>query len=238
MKALAIDSSGSACSVAVTNAGSVIGHSRLRMERGHASALVPMIKDTLILANTDIGELKFVAVTIGPGSFTGLRISLAAAKGIALSSNIPLIGISCFDAIASRIKKDCTLRETDLLIIALASKRKELYIECLNNEGTEVLREQSLCVPKILQEFQKIYKINQTIRLAGDAGPILLNELRQIVKPASLIFSRDFEGVDALDITKTNNFQHQLSKNKESSYQALITMNYIRNPNISPPNGK
>ena len=238
MKALIIDSSSSACSVAVTSAESVIGHSQCPMERGHDSALIPMIKDTLMLAKTDVWELKFVAVTIGPGSFTGLRISLAAAKGIALSANIPLIGISCFDAIAGRIKTDSKLPKTDLLLIALASKRKELYIECLNKNGAPVIMGQALSVPETLIKIQEIYKFNQTIRLAGDAGLILLNELRKIIKPSSLILSENFEGIDALDLTKTANFRNQLTKTDQSDYQSQTTINYVRKPDISPPQGK
>ena len=83
MKALLIDSSNSACSVCITTDRVVIGHNYAHMERGHASVIVPMIKSTMTEAKTRFDELCFVAVTNGPGSFTGLRVSLAAAKAIA-----------------------------------------------------------------------------------------------------------------------------------------------------------
>ena len=102
-KALLIDSSNSACSVCITTDRVVIGHNYAPMERGHASEIVPMIKSTMTEAKTRFDELCFVAVTNGPGSFTGLRVSLAAAKAIALSNNIPLYSVSCFDAIAGRV---------------------------------------------------------------------------------------------------------------------------------------
>ena len=110
MKAILIDSSASACSVCVTTDKVVTGHNYVSMDRGHASAIIPMIESTMKDAKTHFDELRFVAVTKGPGSFTGLRISLAAAKAIALSNNIPLFGVSCFDAIAGRVKNNRNLQ--------------------------------------------------------------------------------------------------------------------------------
>ena len=107
----------------------------------------------------------------------GLRVSLAAAKAIALSNNIPLYGVSCFDAIASRVTANTALSKTDLLLIAIESKRKELYLECLNRHGVKIIEIQSLSAPDIITQLARLYQPGQTVRIAGDAGSSLGKEI-------------------------------------------------------------
>ena len=235
MKALLIDSSNSACSVCITTDRVVIGHNYAYMERGHASVIVPMIKSTMTEAKTRFDELCFVAVTNGPGSFTGLRVSLAAAKAIALSNNIPLYGVSCFDAIASRVTANTALSKTDLLLIAIESKRKELYLECLNKDGAKIIESQSLSVPDIITRFAKLYQPGETVRIAGDAGSSLVKEVERLIKPNGQSFTEDFKGVDALDIINTENFWKLFKYSENLDYSNQVNLQYLRKPDISIP---
>ena len=96
---LGIDTSTAQCAVALIGAGEpVVEH--LPMERGHAEHLFPMISTVLGRAGTGYENLDMIAVCTGPGSFTGVRIGVAAARGIALGRGIPAIGISRFEALA------------------------------------------------------------------------------------------------------------------------------------------
>lgn len=96
---LGIDTSAAQCAVALIGAGDPVVE-RLTMERGHAEHLFPMISTVLGRAGAGYENLDRIAVCTGPGSFTGVRIGVAAARGIALGRGIPAIGISRFEALA------------------------------------------------------------------------------------------------------------------------------------------
>lgn len=87
---------------------------------------MPMIAAVLAERETEIGALDLLAVTTGPGGFTGLRIGLAAAEGLAIASGVPLLGISCFEAIAGDLLPAAAARP---LVVALETKREELYLQ-------------------------------------------------------------------------------------------------------------
>ena len=235
MKAILIDSSASACSVCVTTDKVVTGHNYVSMDRGHASAIIPMIESTMKDAKTHFDELRFVAVTKGPGSFTGLRISLAAAKAIALSNNIPLFGVSCFDAIASRVKNNRNLPVTDLLLIVIESKRKELYLECRDKSGTEIIESQALSISDIIGRFESLYQPGESVRIAGDAGGLIVEPITEIIKPSGPAFTEDFSGVDALDITTTKEYWDLFNSTANLGYSYQVDLNYLRKPDVFIP---
>src|SRR5688572_27817223 len=103
MRVLAIDTALSACSVAVldTDRAAVIASDTLVMTRGHAEAVMPMIARVMDEAQADFALLDRIAVTVGPGSFTGLRVGISAARGIALAAGKPAIGLSTLAGFAA-----------------------------------------------------------------------------------------------------------------------------------------
>src|SRR5271166_474729 len=103
MRVLAIDTALDACSAAVLdlNRGGVIASETLAMTRGHAEALMPLIARVMDQAEVEFGELDRIAVTTGPGSFTGLRVGISAARGIALATGKPAIGLSTLAGLAA-----------------------------------------------------------------------------------------------------------------------------------------
>lgn len=124
MLILAIDTALDACSVAVFEtatdtfpaiASDVIG-------KGHAERLMAMIETAMAEAQIGFADLGRIAVTVGPGSFTGIRVGLAAARGIGLAGKIPVVGISTLDAIARG------LSSSDPVTIALDARRGEVYV--------------------------------------------------------------------------------------------------------------
>jgi tRNA threonylcarbamoyladenosine biosynthesis protein TsaB len=123
MKVLAFDCSGASCSAAVVIDDAPAAQRFVAMERGHAEALLPMIETVLREAEIAPTAIGLIAATIGPGSFTGLRIGLAAAHGLALANNIPAIGVTSFDAVVA--DGDASLP----LLVALESKRAELFLQ-------------------------------------------------------------------------------------------------------------
>lgn len=103
MRVLAIDTALAACSAAVldTTYGGVIASESLPMTRGHAEALMPLLQRVMDEAELNYFDIDRIAVTTGPGSFTGLRVGIAAARGLALAAEKPLVGLSTLSAYAA-----------------------------------------------------------------------------------------------------------------------------------------
>jgi len=121
---LAFDTAGSACSVALAHGNAVLAHERREMRHGHAEALLPMIDRVVAAGGLAPSEIDVVAVTVGPGGFTGIRAGLAAAHGLTLAAGARLVGISSFAAVAGSIA------ESGLpLLVALDSRREDLYVQ-------------------------------------------------------------------------------------------------------------
>jgi tRNA threonylcarbamoyladenosine biosynthesis protein TsaB len=124
---LAIDTAGFACSAALWGDGRVLSRQREEMTRGQAERLLPMVGSVLADAGASFDSLSALAVTVGPGAFTGVRIGLAAARGLALALNIPLVGVTCFEAVAAGVPGHD--RQGRALAVALESKRDDLYLQ-------------------------------------------------------------------------------------------------------------
>ena len=103
MRVLAIDTALAACSVAVfdSDANRILANQSLPMTRGHAEALMPLVERVMADAGTAFTSIDRIAVTTGPGSFTGLRVGIAAARGIALAAEKPAIGVTTLLAYAA-----------------------------------------------------------------------------------------------------------------------------------------
>jgi tRNA threonylcarbamoyladenosine biosynthesis protein TsaB len=128
---LAFDTSAGACAAALWRDGGVIAAERNAMARGHAAALVPMIERVMAAAALDYRDLSAVAAVAGPGAFTGLRIGLAAARGIALAAGIPAIGISAFAALAAAAPS----QPRRCIAAAIDTKRGDLYLQCFDADA-------------------------------------------------------------------------------------------------------
>src|SRR5690348_13835798 len=98
---LAVETALGACSAAVISEGLVLAQEHEPMLRGHAEALAPMVQRVMKQAGIEFRSLKRVAVTTGPGTFTGQRVGLAFARALALALKIPAIGISTLEVMAA-----------------------------------------------------------------------------------------------------------------------------------------
>jgi len=100
---LAINTATPAGSVAVTVGGQLLGETTLQLKATHSERLLELVDRLLSDLDLHVGQLDAIAVVQGPGSFTGLRVGMATAKGLALSLGIPLIGVSSLETLASNI---------------------------------------------------------------------------------------------------------------------------------------
>ncbi|MGB6535171.1 MAG: tRNA (adenosine(37)-N6)-threonylcarbamoyltransferase complex dimerization subunit type 1 TsaB [Xanthobacteraceae bacterium] len=134
MRVLAIDTALAACSAAVldTASGGIIGGESLPMLRGHAEALMPLIARIMERARLAFADLDRVAVTTGPGSFTGLRVGISAARGIGLAADKPVFGVTTLFAYAApHLAEDDTVR----VIAAIEARRGQVYLQVFGPGG-------------------------------------------------------------------------------------------------------
>ena len=127
MMVLGLDSAGGACSAALWRDGTVIARRFEVMERGHAEALMPMAEAVMTEAGVDFAALDAIGVTVGPGAFTGVRIGLAAARGLALAAGVPAIGVTTFEALAAAVPEAERIGRT--LLVGVDSKRTDVYAQ-------------------------------------------------------------------------------------------------------------
>jgi tRNA threonylcarbamoyladenosine biosynthesis protein TsaB len=122
---LGLDTCLNTCSVAVLEDGRVLAHVSEPMARGHQERLAPMAREVMTEAGLAFQGLDRIGVTIGPGSFTGLRVGVAFAKGLALALDRPAVGIGVLEAMAADLP--------GLVFPAIDARRGQLYLQAFEN---------------------------------------------------------------------------------------------------------
>src|ERR1700735_1696195 len=127
MLILAIDTALDACAACVldTDAGALLAQESQAMKRGHAEALMPLIGRVMKQAGIAFAALDRIAVTTGPGSFTGLRVGLSAARGIGLAANKPVVGVTTLTAYAAPV---VSANNEPPVIAAIDARHDQVYI--------------------------------------------------------------------------------------------------------------
>src|SRR5436853_1130190 len=138
MRVLAIDTALGACAAAVLDsaAGAILASEALDMLRGHAEAVMPLIARVMDAARCEFTELDRIAVTVGPGSFTGLRVGIAAARAIALAAGKPAIGLSTLSALAA---PHVAQRADHIILAAIDARNEQVYFQVFAPNGTTIV---------------------------------------------------------------------------------------------------
>lgn len=129
---LSLETSSKACSVALHNHGELIKSLEIHEAQAHASKLALLISDILKGSAIEINRIEAIAVSAGPGSYTGLRIGTSTAKGICFALNIPLIAIKTLHLLAWQVQDK--QRMNGLLCPMIDAKRMEVYCQVLNSD--------------------------------------------------------------------------------------------------------
>lgn len=160
MRVLAIDTALEACAAAVldTGAGAVLAHESQAMQQGHAEALMPLIASVMERAKSTFEELDRVAVTTGPGSFTGLRVGIAAARGIALASGKPVVGITTLAAYAAPF---IAADDSVPIVAAIDARHDHVYLHVFGPGG------RTLVTPRLLP-------LREALRVAATGSPRII----------------------------------------------------------------
>ncbi len=167
MKILAIDSSGLVASAALLVDGVLLAEYTVDYKKTHSQTLLPMVDEILRMTEQELSEMDAVAVSKGPGSFTGLRIGAATAKGLGLALAKPVIGVPTVDALAYN------LYGTERLICPLMdARRAQVYtgIYTFSGEEFKVLRPQEVTAAEDI--FKVLNGMGRPVVFLGDGVPV------------------------------------------------------------------
>lgn len=135
-KILSIETSIAVCSVAIHENGELLALAELHQDNVHGSKLVPLIKSLLVQADYSPSSLDAIAVAQGPGSYTGLRIGVSTAKGLAFAHDLPLIGVDSLDGLGGQL---VGLVESGSFIVPMIdARRMEVYAKVLDAKGKTI----------------------------------------------------------------------------------------------------
>lgn len=153
MLILAIDTALDACAAAVLDTGTsqLIARESLAMKRGHAEALMPLIARVMSQAALPFSALDRIAVTTGPGSFTGLRVGISAARGLALAAGKPVVGLTTLSAYAAPVVSESGEYP---VISAIDARHDHLYFQVVSGNGSALVPPQVAPIDEVLAAKQ------------------------------------------------------------------------------------
>lgn len=174
MKILAIESSGLVASVAVIEDNTLLGEYTMNHKKTHSQTLLPMLDELAKMIELDMNSLDAIAVSQGPGSFTGLRIGAATAKGLGLALNKPIIPVPTVDALAFN------LWGTDKLVCPLMdARRQQAYTGLYTFENEKLHTVISQCAVDISEVVAEVNKQDREVIFLGDGVPVFEEYLKE-----------------------------------------------------------
>ncbi|PSC04817.1 tRNA (adenosine(37)-N6)-threonylcarbamoyltransferase complex dimerization subunit type 1 TsaB [Alsobacter soli] len=218
MRILAIDTALEACSVCVTEAGAEapLAIESQAMQRGHAEALMPMLERVMAQVEGGFASLDRVAVTVGPGSFTGLRVGISAARAIALGAGVPAVGVTTLSAYAAPL---VATGVKALVAVAIDARHAHVYVQVVAPGG------RTLMSPRVTPVKDAARQIGAgPLLVVGSGAAMLCEEAKAIGLEAAVV-----DGGPAPDITWVARLG--IAANPD---QALPKPFYLRAPDAKP----
>jgi tRNA threonylcarbamoyladenosine biosynthesis protein TsaB len=200
---LLIDTALEVASVGIAREGSLLCKRENAKQNDHAAWLHVAIQEVLTEAEIDIHQLDAVGITDGPGSYTGLRVGMAAAKGICYAQNIPLISVSTLRLLATSVQDE----EADLIIALIDARRDEVYAGAYDRAGNVMLPEQAMMLTP--ESFQDICKGKKVVLTGNGASKtiekltnkdLFLSDPKHAVKNLAEITYKKFINSDFSDL--------------------------------------
>ena len=177
MKILALDSSGLVASVAVTEDDNLLGEYTINYKKTHSQTLLPMLDEVAKMIELDLKTVDAIAVSAGPGSFTGLRIGSATAKGLALALDKKIVSVPTVDALAYNIW-NCT----DVICPLMDARRQQTYTGLYTFEDGRMQTLLPQCVVQIEEIINKVNDMGKPAVLSGDGVPVFADFIAQHCK--------------------------------------------------------
>lgn len=221
MKLLALDSSGLVATVAIVTEDAMLAEYTVNYKKTHSQTLLPMLDEIVKMVEMELSEVDAIAVAAGPGSFTGLRIGSATAKGLGLALNKPIIAVPTLDGLAYN------LYGTNKIICPMMdARRNQVYTglyEFVGKEFRIIKQQAALAVEDILEE---VNQLGREVIFLGDGVPVYQEIIKERTKvdyefaPAHL--NRQRAGaIGALGMQYYQNNQLQTAAEHEPVYLRL-----------------
>ena len=177
MKILGLDSSGLVASVAIVEDDNLLGEYTVNYKKTHSQTLLPMLDEIAKMIELDLNSIDAIAIAGGPGSFTGLRIGSATAKGLGLALKKPIVNVPTVDGIAYNL-----VGHRDMVCPLMDARRNQTYTGLYRFDGDkmEVVLEQ--CAVGIDEIVGKINTIGQAVVFLGDGVPVFRDYLKENCK--------------------------------------------------------
>ena len=173
MLILAIDTALDACAAAVldTSAGGVVAQESQAMKRGHAEALMPLIARVMKVSGVAFTALDRIVATTGPGSFTGLRVGLSAARGIALAAGKPVVGVTTLTAFAAPVVSEND--DPRAVVAAIDARHDHVYFQMVGGDGSSLIKPQVAPIAEALDAARAAspYLVGNAAQLLADRWP-------------------------------------------------------------------
>jgi len=185
MLVLGLDTCLASCSVAVLDSERMLASRREVMARGQQERLAPMAREVMAEAGLAFDRLERIAVTVGPGSFTGLRVGIAFAKGLALALGVPTAGIGTLEALAAEAQ--------GLVFPAIDARRGQLYLQGFD-DGRAMMAPDALTVETAMARIAEISN-GRPLTLVGSGAPLLAD-----LTPSATLLAA--EGADARHVAR------------------------------------
>ncbi len=176
-KILAIEASGLVASCAIATEEKIIGEFSLNLKLTHSQTLLPMVDEVVKRTGTDLEEIDAIAVSGGPGSFTGLRIGSATAKGLGQALNKPIVAVPTTQTIAANI-----FGFEGLIVPLMDARRSQVYTGVYRNTaaGFEVVRDQmAVSIDEIVEI---VNDLKEPVIFLGDGVPVFAELLKEKVE--------------------------------------------------------
>ncbi len=174
MLILSVETSAVSASCALLEDDKIIGEYFINNRLTHSKTLVPMIENMLKIAEISIEQVDLFAVSIGPGSFTGLRIGIATIKGIVAPLDKPCIGVSTLEALAQNV-----VMHNGLICCVMDARCEQIYNALFMSDGNNIERicdDRAISIKELSNELEKFSK--KKIILVGDGANLCYNHIR------------------------------------------------------------
>lgn len=164
MIVLGLDTCLSSCAVAVTDGGRVLAHAREVMARGHQERVATLAREVMAQAGLEFTALDRIGATVGPGSFTGLRVGVAFAKGLASALSLPAVGVGTLEALAGG--------RPGLVFSAIDARRDQLYFQAFE-DGRPLTAPDAVLVGVAAARIVEVAQGGRPFTIVGSGAPLL-----------------------------------------------------------------
>ncbi len=205
MKLLSLECSATPCSVAITENEKILASAFINVKITHSQTLMPLVENMLAAAKISFDEISGIAVGIGPGSFTGIRIGISAVKGLAAAKKLPCVGVSTLEAIAYNFI------DRELIVCAVMDARcNQVYngIFKINNGNlTRLCEDRAIACQDLKKELEKLCKEEkECVIIAGDGTEVFYSFIEDNPKIIKSHIKHRFQNAESVSLAAQSLF--------------------------------